>query len=169
MVNIKWQPGMTLEAVEKEVILQCFRYYKGNRKNAAQALGISDKTIYNKIEQYQAEGKAKEDAVALADEERRAWALRARFGANGKAGRNPVDRIPSDAFADAVADEAAAGVQDGDDSQPGMGMESAPGLPPKQTVPVPLGKEVQGLPPRKAPADGAEPVSKAVPGTARKG
>jgi len=45
-------PGMTLKEVEKGVILQVLAEMKGNRTNTAQILGISRKTLQNKLKEY---------------------------------------------------------------------------------------------------------------------
>lgn len=47
-----WQPGMTLADVEKATILHAFRHFRGNKTQTASALGITVKTIYNKLEAY---------------------------------------------------------------------------------------------------------------------
>lgn len=52
----EWQPGMTLEQVEKMTIQKALRFYQGNQERTARALGISTKTIYNKIRQYEGKG-----------------------------------------------------------------------------------------------------------------
>jgi DNA-binding NtrC family response regulator len=46
----------TLAKVEEEHILQTLRIARGNRTHAAQILGISLRTLRNKIRQYRAEG-----------------------------------------------------------------------------------------------------------------
>ena len=46
----------TLAVVEKEHILQTLRIARGNRTHAAQILGISLRTLRNKIRQYRTEG-----------------------------------------------------------------------------------------------------------------
>jgi two-component system response regulator HydG len=45
-------PGMTLREVEKEVILQTLANAEGNRTRTAQILGISRKTLQNKLKEY---------------------------------------------------------------------------------------------------------------------
>ena len=45
-------PGMTLREVEKEVILQTLKNAEGNRTRTAQVLGISRKTLQNKLKEY---------------------------------------------------------------------------------------------------------------------
>ena len=46
----------TLATVEKEHILQTLKIARGNRTHAAQILGISLRTLRNKIRQYRTEG-----------------------------------------------------------------------------------------------------------------
>ncbi len=44
--------GMTLKEVEKEVIMSCLAETKGNRTQTAKVLGISRKTLQNKMKEY---------------------------------------------------------------------------------------------------------------------
>ncbi|MCX8111849.1 MAG: sigma-54 dependent transcriptional regulator [Bacteroidia bacterium] len=46
----------SLEANERRLIEAALRHYNGNRKRAAQALGIAERTLYRKIEDYGLEG-----------------------------------------------------------------------------------------------------------------
>jgi two-component system response regulator HydG len=50
-------PGMTLEALEKEAIIQTLEETGGNRTQTAQILGISRKTLQNKLKEYGFEEK----------------------------------------------------------------------------------------------------------------
>jgi DNA-binding NtrC family response regulator len=52
--------GMTLEEVEREHILASLRQHHGNRTATANALGISRRTLYYKLEEYQRQGFAVE-------------------------------------------------------------------------------------------------------------
>ena len=47
-----WQPGLTLEQVEKEVILQAMRFYHNNKTQTARSLGIAIRTLDHKLERY---------------------------------------------------------------------------------------------------------------------
>ena len=47
-----WAPGKTLDDIEKEVILDALQYHHGNRTHTANALGISIRTLRNKIADY---------------------------------------------------------------------------------------------------------------------
>ena len=49
--------GMTLEQVERETIIQTLEETGGNRTQTAQILGISRKTLQNKLKEYGLEGK----------------------------------------------------------------------------------------------------------------
>lgn len=50
------RPGMTMEEIEREAIIAVLRQTGGNRRKAAQALGIGERTIYRKIRKYGIEG-----------------------------------------------------------------------------------------------------------------
>ena len=43
---------LSLEAMEKQMIDKALKKYKGRRKEAAEELGISERTLYRKIKQY---------------------------------------------------------------------------------------------------------------------
>lgn len=49
---INWQPGITLDDIEKEVILKALSFYHGNKTRTAEALGIAIRTIDNKLAKY---------------------------------------------------------------------------------------------------------------------
>lgn len=51
-MQVSWQPGLTLDVIEKEIVLKALRYYHGNRAQTADSLGISIKTLYNKLQSY---------------------------------------------------------------------------------------------------------------------
>jgi DNA-binding NtrC family response regulator len=45
--------GTRLEDVEKRIILATLNHYRGSKKRAAQVLGVSLKTLYNRLNEYQ--------------------------------------------------------------------------------------------------------------------
>lgn len=47
-----WVPGRTLDDIEKNVIIEALQYHNGNRTHTAKALGISIRTLRNKIADY---------------------------------------------------------------------------------------------------------------------
>lgn len=48
--------GSTVEAIERELVLQTLTRCDGNRTRAARVLGVSVRTLRNKIRQYAADG-----------------------------------------------------------------------------------------------------------------
>ncbi|NBU21665.1 sigma-54-dependent Fis family transcriptional regulator, partial [bacterium] len=47
-----WTPGQTLDDIERSVIVEALQYHQGNRTHTAKALGISIRTLRNKIADY---------------------------------------------------------------------------------------------------------------------
>jgi transcriptional regulator of acetoin/glycerol metabolism len=43
---------MTLDEIEKEMILKCIRHYDGNVSRAAEALGLSRAALYRRLEKH---------------------------------------------------------------------------------------------------------------------
>jgi len=50
--DLRWLVGLRLAEIERHAILQTLAACHGNRTGAARMLGISEKTIYNKLKQY---------------------------------------------------------------------------------------------------------------------
>jgi len=46
------EESLSLESMEKEMITKALKKYRGRRKDAAEELGISERTLYRKIKQY---------------------------------------------------------------------------------------------------------------------
>jgi DNA-binding NtrC family response regulator len=53
--------GMSLDEVERELIMRTIEFTGGNKSRAAEVLGISLKTLYNRLERYQ--GKDSQDGL----------------------------------------------------------------------------------------------------------
>lgn len=51
-----WKPGKTLDEIERNVILEALKYHEGNRTHTAKALGISIRTLRNKLAEYRVLG-----------------------------------------------------------------------------------------------------------------
>lgn len=49
---IPYNPNLNLEQYERAVILAAFRFHRGNRAAIAHSLGITTKTLYNKLKSY---------------------------------------------------------------------------------------------------------------------
>ena len=54
--NPDWKPGKTLDEIERNVILEALKYHEGNRTHTAKALGISIRTLRNKLAEYRVMG-----------------------------------------------------------------------------------------------------------------
>ena len=49
---VLYQPGMTMAEVERATIEAALQEYRGNRRRAAEVLGIGERTLYRKIKEY---------------------------------------------------------------------------------------------------------------------
>ena len=49
---INWTPGVTLDDVEKQVILKAISFFGGNKTVTARTLGIAVRTLDYKLERY---------------------------------------------------------------------------------------------------------------------
>jgi len=54
--KVFWKPGATLDDIERFVILEALNYHHGNRTHTAKALGISIRTLRNKLSDYRQMG-----------------------------------------------------------------------------------------------------------------
>lgn len=54
-----WQPGQTLEEIEKQAILAAMRFYHGKRSQVADSLGIAPRTLDYKLAKYKADDESK--------------------------------------------------------------------------------------------------------------
>lgn len=154
---INWSPGVTLEAIEKQVILVAFRHFRGNKTATASALGISVRTLDNKLIQYEAEGKADKDRAFNERERQANFLARSRgniiSGPDGDA-LGPVGSITTGQTG--AAQPPKTGQRMGDDSKAGIRMESAAQPAAKSPVPMPERKEIQGVLPGKVAAGGSK-------------
>ena len=55
-VSLSWKPGRTLDEIERNVILEALKFHDGNRTHTAKALGISIRTLRNKLAEYRVMG-----------------------------------------------------------------------------------------------------------------
>jgi DNA-binding NtrC family response regulator len=60
--NFKLPFGLTLDLVEKEYILGSLERNGGNKARTAEILGVSEKTLYNKLNRYAAEARGEQPA-----------------------------------------------------------------------------------------------------------
>jgi DNA-binding NtrC family response regulator len=50
--EVLYRPGMTMAEVERAAIEAALRETKGNRRQAAEVLGIGERTLYRKLKEY---------------------------------------------------------------------------------------------------------------------
>jgi DNA-binding NtrC family response regulator len=60
--------GLPLDLVEKEYILGSLQRNNGNKARTAEVLGVSEKTLYNKLNRYTAEAQAAQGPVQAGTE-----------------------------------------------------------------------------------------------------
>jgi two-component system, response regulator FlrC len=58
MTDVSDLVGCTVAAVERDLILETLKHHLGNRTRTATVLGISIRTLRNKLNDYAAEGAA---------------------------------------------------------------------------------------------------------------
>jgi len=51
-MSIEFKPEVSLGEIEKVYILSALDYFKGNKTQTAKSLGVSVKTLYNKLYMY---------------------------------------------------------------------------------------------------------------------
>ncbi len=132
---INWSPGVTLEAVEKQVILVAFRFYRGNKTVTSQSLGISIRTLDNKLERYEEDGKQERERYELAKARDAATLDRMR-------GIAPTEVLEAHRTSLYRADT-------------GVHLESITNAATEPAVSMPERQEVQKVLPRQAPQSGA--------------
>ena len=50
--EVIFRPGMTMDDLEREAIRRALKEVNGNRRKAAEQLGIGERTLYRKIRKY---------------------------------------------------------------------------------------------------------------------
>lgn len=130
--QIIWSPGVSLEEIEKQVILKALRFYRGVKTTTANALGISVRTLDNKLEQYNADTAKNAEAQAEEKARREEFQRRSR----GIACAQPNGILPPKAEARPHVEPAQVTAQE-------------------LAMPMPIGKEVQSMPPKRAAGGGS--------------
>jgi len=68
--TIRLPIGATVGEAEKELILRTLEHTNNNKTRAAEILGISLKTLHNKLREYKREGRRRSGRIGLAAEPR---------------------------------------------------------------------------------------------------
>lgn len=126
---ITWTPGITLEAIEQQVVQIAYHHYRGNKTATASALGIAIRTLDNKLEKYEANVKTEKER------EEHERIKRERFLARSRG------EMPDNVFTGAPARDSAR-------PDAGLRMESVANASPESPVSMPERKEVQSVLPK---------------------
>jgi hypothetical protein len=70
--------NMTLDSIEKQVIQNRLAHYQGDKALTAKSLGITERTIYNKLDAYEKEAKISREAIAKKEASEKDWLARQR-------------------------------------------------------------------------------------------
>lgn len=162
---INWSPGVTLEAIEEQVITKAFRFYQKNKTATAIALGISIRTLDTKLETYAREQKRRDDLENADIAKRDEFLARSRGQAQSNDGINSAqwadsDRARTEAHAERERPTNAR-------ADAGVRVEPSQEDSAKQPVQVRQRKEVQKVLPSTTTSRSTRGPSKAVRGTAR--
>jgi hypothetical protein len=66
-MSVVWTPGVSLEAIERQIIEEAYQFFRQNKSATASSLGIAVRTLDNKLNLYAESDKQGKDA----DEHRR--------------------------------------------------------------------------------------------------
>jgi len=64
---VRFQVGMTFDDIEREMLLKTLDYHDNNKRQAARTLGITTKTIYNRLLRYREMGLIDEERIGPAE------------------------------------------------------------------------------------------------------
>lgn len=156
---ITWSPGVTLEAVEQQVIEKALRHFAGNKAATAVALGISPRSIHDKIAKYAKDAKDQEAQSEKFKRDTEAQLLRARGFHPGQfdnaAGGVATGIDPNGEGLSCENGEGEAGYEDGFQAEAGDGLESFESASPQLAMPMPKRQKVQDVLPKAATHGGA--------------
>ena len=88
-MSVTWSPGMKLEFLEKQVIEQAMRFYQGRKVVVAEVLGITTRTLDNKLNKYEEENKAGERERELTKQREQ---TERDYQRNGRPGSTPTGK-----------------------------------------------------------------------------
>jgi len=67
--SVRFQVGMTFDDIEREMLLKTLDYHDNNKRQAARTLGITTKTIYNRLLRYRELGLIDNSRIGAPDED----------------------------------------------------------------------------------------------------
>lgn len=150
---VSWQPGMTLAALERLAIQAAMQFYHSNKVKVARSLDISERTLFNKLEQYENERTDRESTKPARELDDRIFEKRKRGIILTDDEQKHFERRESERAA--VARSAARGVspqaaQHGVEAEGRLHVESSSDVSEKREMSVRERAEVQEMSSRKA-------------------
>lgn len=142
-----WAPGMSLDFVEKQAILEAFRFYRSNKTQTSIALGISIRTLETKLDRYKKDKNDDDEQYQQRAAHRAEFIRRSRAPANGIA---PV--VGPGPFVESPTQGAQPQVAVGDEADRGVRVEPLAGLTPEHAVSMSKPAQVQKVLPAHAQA-----------------
>ncbi len=149
---ITWSPGMTLESIEKQVVLKAFNHYRGNKTATANALGIAIRTLDTKLEKYEVDVTAERERQAEDGRKRESLLARSRGVVPNNVG---TQLDPPAHIAKHVTAPSPSAARNVPGPNAGVHVESVANSPAQPAVSVPERKEVQEVLPRPATPGGS--------------
>lgn len=140
---IVWSPGVSLEAIERQVIERAWEHYRGNKTATANALGIAIRTLESRLERYEADKKLEVDIRERERQTRDTQLARAR----GIIPSQNIEVRPESATSKAPFTSF--------ESQAGVRMEPTTNAPAESAVSMPERSEVQEVLSPKVAAGGS--------------
>ena len=67
--SIRFRVGMTFDEIEREMLMKTLAHHGNNKRRAAKTLGITAKTIYNRLLRYRAAGLISEEQVGSEEDD----------------------------------------------------------------------------------------------------
>lgn len=91
-----WSPGYTIDQMEKEMILKALPFYNGDKNVTSQSLGITRRTLDNKLERYAVEEKYQSEVDSRRKAQNEEFQTRSRGLMPGRDGYALyIDNVPS--------------------------------------------------------------------------
>jgi len=138
--QILWTPGISLDAMEKLIILEAYRIYHKNKTATANSLGIAIRTLDQRLERYELEEERERQRLENVRNTRTEQLSRARGNPPNNIGM-PYNPLFEGAQRQALGNEAHTGVR----------LESIANSSSKHELPMQKREEIQTLPSKSSP------------------
>lgn len=149
-INVNWVPGITLEEMEKQCILAAYRWYRSNKTQTSIALGISIRTLDNKLEKYESDNRKDEDRIESENLERATILDRMR-GITNNNSNGHIYQPNTHASTRPAQPESST---NGNGSQTGLRVEPLADTAAQSSMSLPERKEVQSMLPKQTSQSG---------------